>query len=123
MSNASTTTPGAAAPLQRHSVRIPNSEENSEWFVDAHSPEQAADIYVQAIVDEKISVMASDLFEAWRVEVTALPALRAEPGLIGWEDVITIRVSVDEIPAFTAAVARGWNEDGAFDEPDAGPEA
>lgn len=107
-----------ANELIRHMVSIPGSEENSDFMVDASSPEQAADLYVQAIVDERISVIASELFDARWVVVTTSPGVGHDARVVNWEETVETPVSVEDIPAFTSAVARGWNRNGDFEQPE-----
>lgn len=109
-----------ANQMTRHSIRIPQSAENTEYFVDAETPAEAADLFVQAIVNEAISVDCADLFDARRVEVTRLPPVGQTARVVNWEETTDMQISVDDIPAFSAAIARGWNRDGGFDEPEDG---
>lgn len=109
-----------AHQITRHSIRIPQSAENTEYFVDAETPAEAADLFVQAIVDEAISVDCAELFDARRVEVTRLPPVGQNARVVNWEETADVLITLDDIPAFSAAIARGWNRDGSYDEPEDG---
>lgn len=104
--------------LTRHVVSVPGSEENSDFMVDATSPEEAADLYIQAIVDERISVIASEIFDARWLVVTTAPSVGESARVIGWKETRETRICVDDVPAFTNAVERGWSPSGEFEQPE-----
>lgn len=86
--------------LHRFLVSIPDSLENSEWFIDASSGEEAADLYVSAVLAEAISADIEELEDAGELAVRHLPMPGGVPRVIDWADVPEQKVSLEGIAAW-----------------------
>jgi|TARA_R110000850_G_scaffold97018_1_gene202700 hypothetical protein len=77
--------------------------EDSQWRVAADSPAQAAELYVEAMFDEEISVDEGEIEDLGKIEVQANSAeMPSEPGVIQWSD--------DPITTFQLEDIEAWNK-------------
>lgn len=66
--------------MQLFMVGHHDTVEDSFWRVAAESPEQAAQLYIQAMIDEEISVDEEELADLGELEVqTLIPEMPAAP--------------------------------------------
>lgn len=108
--------------IRRYQVDTPDSLESSLWLIDATSFEEAAGLYVSGVIDEQISVILSEMVEAGRLRVIQEPPVAAAPGLVRWQDVPDQVIRLEDIPAWTDALARGFDpETGGWNEVEPAP--
>lgn len=70
--------------MKRFEVMVPESVENSSFLVNAESHEDAAEIYVRAVLAEDISVDEGEMEDAGRVRVIA-HGETMERGIVPWD--------------------------------------
>lgn len=86
--------------MQLFMVGHHDTVEDSFWRVAAESPEQAAQLYIQAMIDEEISVDEEELADLGELEVqTLIPEMPAAPGVIQWCHRRT-RIALEDIDAW-----------------------
>lgn len=71
----------------------------TEYFVDAESPEQAADIYMKAAIDEIISVIADDFAPDEFLLCREILPTGEQPGIIFYEQMEPVEIQIKDIPA------------------------
>lgn len=92
--------------LKRFEVMVPDSVENSSFLVNAESHEEAADIYVRAVLEEQISVDGGEMEDAGRVRVIA-HGETMERGIVPW-DGEDREVALDSLTAWAAREKDGY---------------
>lgn len=88
-----------------YSVRVPRSAEDSEWLVAAKSSEAAAQLYIEGVIAEDLSVDAQELAEAGELYVDLISI--EDAGLarvIDWSSPEAIRRQVKPIVKSTLSL-------------------
>lgn len=83
--------------LKRFMISIPDSAEDTSWFVDASSPEAAAELYVSAALDERISVDLEEMEDEGELRVWQLPDISSDPGILDWMGLKEKRLPLESI--------------------------
>ena len=86
--------------MKLFSIRNPESVENSEYMVLADDHQQAAELYVQNIFDEGISVDEEELADQGSLEVTKLGDVAGGARILAWEDMDKQTVELADIKAW-----------------------
>jgi hypothetical protein len=109
-------TPGA---LNLYSVSVPNSMENSEWYVVARDVTHAAEIYTQGVLDDILSVDMGEMEDEAELKVELVGKnAKGAPRWIGWDsgETITRRMISYEVESVALADLANWSEYQAGDE-------
>lgn len=93
--------------LTRFMVEVPDSSENTSWFIDASSMEQAADLYVAAALGERISVDLEEMEDEGRLRVFGLPDLSTTETVLDWTEIADHKILLEDLPAWQTYLAEG----------------
>ena len=74
-------------------VRIPDSVENTIWYVIAPDAEAAAVLYLQAADRGQISVDTGEMESIGRLQVDEISIFRKASGMLGWVDCGTFTIT------------------------------
>ncbi|ETX13328.1 hypothetical protein OCH239_10825 [Roseivivax halodurans JCM 10272] len=82
--------------------------DDSHWRVAAESPKQAAELYVQAMLDQAISVDEGEFEDIGEIEVKEeYEVMPTEPGVIQWSDETIETFDLEEFEAWNKIYGSG----------------
>lgn len=92
-------------------LHIQPSDGETAWIVQANSPKEAAEKYIEAAIDEEISIPLDGLDMSCEpcVTVHQLPDATDEAKILLWQNMDKIQIDLTEIQAWKVAVERGWD--------------
>lgn len=81
-------------------VSIPGTIEDSSWVVYAATAEEAAELYVRAVLDEEISVDEEEMADCGEVKLDCFPPVPDTPGIVDWAQFSSRTISLSSISAW-----------------------
>lgn len=82
-------------------VRIPKSEEDTDFIVIADSPQEAAEIYItSALIEDNLTISVDDLLASGKITTHQLPDPKGKSRIASWHNITRTEIGLEDIAAW-----------------------